>query len=422
MRHPRRALAFALVIMSLVALLPGVSAANDAGTGADAGATFESATSVIPTGRYNGALSTDDQDWFRFWMPAGVAIDIDVTAGLLVGVLAPGADNDKRLGVNLYDPNGVLLDNPNSNIADSRVTWPRTLFAGEYRLSFDAKYLGARSYSFCFVITGDTCATVSLQPIGLLTPLPVTLATVLLVPPVGLNPGGSELPPDYLAAALAGIRAWDPAIDAFTAKYPEYSYLQQLKAHVDVFDGAPLRAGYDVIIVWAPYTGPIFRGLASDSTGGGVICGPLCNSPSGMARYSLIEPYIHQGTRLIVMSAFAAAPRAGQVVPDFPEEADVYNVMLHEFAHTWGLGHTTTWTADHGPDLMNSPYALTFGDGDPLGDGGERTTPECISSLDLYGMARLYEWLGQGETWDQRNRQLRSASLPSGMPYELFCV
>lgn len=419
MRLLRAALVVPIILASFVALAPPASAQNDAGSGSDAGGSFATATPIAPHGRYAGQLVSGDVDFYRFAVAAGASIDIDVNAGLITGAIQV-SDAPQRLGVRLWDPNGVLLDSPVSNVGDARVTWPRAHVAGDYRLELDASRVGARAYNFCFVVTGETCATHSLQPIATGTPLPATHAEVLLVPPAAIDPMSATLPTEYLDATLAGIDEWDRALAAFGAKYPQYAYLSQLDAHVEVFEGAPQRAGYDVIIVWAPYTGPIFRGLASDFTGGG-FCAYACFLPGMMSFHDqFIEPYAHSATRLIIMSSFAAAPRSGQVLPDFPEADDVYNVMMHEFAHTWGLGHTTTWTAAHGPDLMNSPYAHVFGDGDPLGDGGERTGRDCISSLDLYGMARMYEWVGRGAPWNARLRA-SSASLPSGIPYELFC-
>lgn len=409
-----------LLATSLVAIVPPASAANDAGSGTDAGNTHATATPVQMLGRYYGDLAGGDVDFFKFYVEAGQQIDIDVNAGLTTGQLQV-FDVDRRIGVNLYDPNGVLLDNPSTNVGDARVAWPRALLAGEYRLSLDAGQLGARSYSFCFVITGDTCASYGVRPIDLLTPLPQTHARVLLVPPSAIDPTAGHIPTEYLQAALDGIHAWDASIAQFAAQYPSYAYLSQLTSSVEVFDGAPDGVGYDVIIVWSPYTGPVFRGLAADYFGGGPLCTRFCSSNQpGNAVYQSIKPLVHDGTRLIIMSAFAAAPRGGQVTPDFPEPTDVYNVMQHEFAHTWGLGHSQTWTAEHGPDLMNSPYAHVFGDGDLLSDGGERTEAECISSLDLYGMARLYEWVGRGVAWNRRV-YASSASLPSGVPYALMC-
>lgn len=409
-----------LLAASLAALAPSASAANDAGSGGDAGNTHASATRVVPVGRYYGELSGGDVDYFKFFVAAGKQIDIDVSAGLTTGQLQ-AFDANRRIGVNLWDPNGVLLDNPVTNVGDARVAWPRALIAGEYRLSLDASALGGRSYSFCFVVTGETCATYGLRPIDLLKPLPVTHARVLLVPPSAIDPTAPRLPTEYLDATLAGIRAWDASIAQFAARYPAYAYLAQLTSSVEIFDGAPDAVGYDVIIVWSPYTGPMFRGLAADYFGGGPLCTRFCAPTAfGHSTYAQLRPFVHDGTRLIVMSSFASAPRGGQVTPDFPEPADVYNVMQHEFAHTWGLGHSQTWTAAHGPDLMNSPYAHVFGDGDLLGDGGERTKWDCVSTLDLHGMGRLYEWVGRGVRWDQRAPE-STATLPPSVPYELMC-
>lgn len=437
MRHGARTMiaVLALSVAPLLALLPPAAASqDDAGSGADAGGSFAEAMLVERLGRFSGVLTEGDSDWFRFDVPQGATIDIDVDVGLTTGQLQ-AFDVDRRAGVALYDPHGLLLDTPISNTGDARVTWPKALIAGEYRLALTAPPLPARAYSFCFVVTGDTCASYGVRAIGLSAPLPTTHAEVLLVPPTQANPGGSETPLDYLDATLLGIHQWDLQLAAFATKYPQYAYLRQLEAHVEVFDGtcgisrgtdvsadascAPERAGYDVVIVWSPYTGPIFRGVAIDETGGGLLA-QLCPLGLTCPLRMTLEPYVHDGARLIVMSSFAAAPRGGQVLPDFPETTDIYNVMMHEFAHTWGLGHSTTWTATYGPDLMNSPYTFTFGDGDPAGDGGERTATQCISSVDLYGMAMLYEWVGRGVRFDQR-RHYGLANLPSSVPYELYC-
>lgn len=408
-----------LVALGLLALaLPAGAATDDGGSGGDAGDDFASATPVATVGRHAGSLGAGDEDWFRFFVPAGASIDIDVNVGLLTGQLQVG-DAPQRLGVGLYDPSGVLLDSPLTNVGDARVTWPRALVAGEYRLALSQAFLPETTYDFCFVVDATTCATLGLRSIDLLTPLPSRHAEVLLIPPTMANPGGSETAIEYLDATLAGIRDWAPAIDAFATDYPQYAYLRELSVNVEVFDGAPQRAGYDVLILWSPYTGPVFRGVAINPWGGGILQDALCPSGTPCDAYHQLEPLVHDGGRVIVMSSFAAAPRSGQVTPDFPETADVYNVMLHEFAHTWGLGHTQTWTAA-GPDLMNSPYARTFGDGDPLGDGGERSPRECITSLDLYGLAELYEWIGRGVPFEQREI-FSSVPLPASVPYETYC-
>ena len=412
---------------TLLPLVPAAQAGDDAGTGADAGDSFATATSVAPDRRYYGGFHTgSDEDWYKFFVPRGQSINIEISAGFFTG--GPQAnDGLQRLGVRLYDPLGVLLDTPNSNGADSRLTWTAAHIEGEYRLLLAGASLNVASYSFCFVVTRTTCAEVQLQPIGTGPPLPYTHAEILLVPPMHSNPFGSETVVDYIEATMSGIHQWPEAIATFTTKYPEYSYLRELTVHVEVFDGVtPQRAGYDVIVVWAP-SGPAFRGLAVNPFGLGVLHLAMCGAPMGpngdsCAAFYSLEPVLHFSGRLIVMSSIATAPRGGQIVADFPEFNDVYNVAMHEFAHTWGLGHTQTYTAAHGPDLMNSPYMDVFGDGHPLWDGGERTPAYCISSLDLYGLAMLYEWVGRGVRAHQRIVPPGGAvALPPSMPYELFC-
>ncbi len=397
---------------------------NDAGSGGDAGDDFASATPVPRSGRFHGELSRfggDPVDFYKFPVSLGESVSIDVEANLFTGSIQV-SDADRRIGLRLWDPNGVLVDTPNTNVGDSRVSIVKAVVPGDYRLEFDTMRLRIGEYSFCFVESTTSCQDFTYQPIGLGTPLPYPHANVLLLPPTNGNPLGSETSLDYLDATLRGIRKWGPVFEAFAADYPQFSFLKDLTVHVEVFDGeTPQRAGYDVIIMWLPYTGPQFRGLAVTTFGAGNGYNQMCgNGPTAdCATYrSTIEPLIHDSTRLIFMSLFGNAPRAGQTLPDWPERNDVENVAMHEFAHTWGLGHSATFTHAHGPDLMNSPYTDVFGDGDPAGDGGERTKLYCISSLDVYGMARLYDWLPSG---DYRRPNSGWAWLPWYMPYKLYC-
>lgn len=256
-----------------------------------------------------------------------------------------------------------------------------------------------------------------LQPIDLIFDgsLRVTLTRVVLVPPAH---GDLANPTDpntdafaYLEATLAGIYAWEPAIDLFIEAHPEYAYLDEIAVEVDIFDGAPSTAGYDFVIGYAETSGPAFRGIA--------IQGPGNEDQAVQAQLNDagLGDLVHFGHRYVLLSLFASAPRGGQDLPDFPEAHEIRGVTMHEFAHVWGLGHTTTWFGDIGPDLMNSPYPFVYGDGDPLGDGKERSEPLCISSLDLWGLAWLYRWLPNG-TWE---RSAGNTSLPDHIPYERYC-
>jgi hypothetical protein len=238
------------------------------------------------------------------------------------------------------------------------------------------------------------------------------LTRVLLVPPTHGDLGdpvdGPGLP-EYLDVTLQGIRQWETAIAAFTTEYPQYGYLRQVKVEVEIFDEQvpPTTAGYDVVVVYVETGGPVFRGLAAQT--------PV-NTQQIVDGLGLGD-VVRLGNRFILLSLFSSAPRAGQSIPDYPELNDLESVMMHEFAHTWGIGHTTTWTSQYGPDLMNSPYAYVYGDGDPLGDGGYCTPLMCISTLNLVALAHVYRWL-PGGTWQPSGGAVQ---LPPGMPYSLYC-
>lgn len=233
---------------------------------------------------------------------------------------------------------------------------------------------------------------------------------VLLVPPsngdLG-NPLGGPTALDYLDATLRGIHGWEGAIRTFATEHAEFSYLEAISAHVEVFDGDPSTsaAGYDFIAVFAGACGPAFRGLASDfGVGGQEVMHDL--------GYGHV---LRTPDRQMILCLNAAAPRAGQTEPDWAEVNDLESVTMHEFAHVFGLGHTLTWTAEFGPDLMNSPYPLVYGDGSLVGDGGERTDILCPSSLDMEGMAHLYRWLPSGH-WEGS-----SGNVTYALPYKVYC-
>lgn len=160
------------------------------------------------------------------------------------------------------------------------------------------------------------------------------------------------------------------------------------------------------MIVGYVAAGPVFRGVASDAAGGWF---------SDWASWAKSDA--HFSGRVIALSLFGGSPRAGQTAYDFPEISDLESVTMHEFAHTFGLGHTITWKAATGPDLMNSPATFIYGDGFAGGDGGERTQLDCFSSLDLYGMAVLYRWVPSGP-WQPT---YESVPLPADIPYKLYC-
>jgi hypothetical protein len=412
-----------LVVLAVAcASLPSSASApqNDAGTGADAGNTFATATVLATHGHYDARLDKaagDTDDYYGFDLTEGQSFSV------LVAVDATTSDV-----VEMLDPNGVVVDSgmraeslgialsnaftaasiafsPSSEVSQVRVTVQRAVFAGEYRLHVQSNRFAIGAYSLCVMNCDEPVKAP--QDIIFGGSLKNLETKVLLVPPAHGDLGNPLGPTvlDYIEATRRGIHRWSRAIDEFTADHPEYSYLRRVKIEIELFDGAhPVDpAGYDVIIGYIA-AGPAFRGVADDSGTGDLF-------------ESLGLGQVHYSGRVILLSLFGSSPRAGQVAYDFPEVNDLENVTLHEFGHTFGLGHTRTWSPVYGPDEMNSPYAFVYGDGAPAGDGGERTPLKCLSSLNLYGLAELYSWVPEGR-WEP---SFGSVTLPETIPYTWYC-
>ncbi len=418
MRRIRVAAATAVVALfgSLVASPPARAASqNDAGKRGDAGNSFESATQVRPKGYYDGSLDPnggDRHDYYRFYMREGSAMSVLVELGA-----------DPSDPVELLDPSGVPIDLGmkigSLGLASSSVftgEFPqvlrlgvhRAMTSGEYRLHIQSERFDLEFYSLCF----NNCEGVVNAPTDLIFggSLPTTFTKVLLVPPTHGDLGNPAGPTvlDYIETTLRAIRKWNGAIRAFADDYPQYSYLKKIKIHIDVFDGVhPVDpALYDVVIGYAA-AGPAFRGVAIYADVG----------VQELIKQAGLEDAVRFTGRFIILSLFGSSPRAGQVLYDFPEINDLEIVTMHEFGHTFGLGHTRTWHPKFGPDLMNSPAPFVYGDGFPAGDGGERTKMKCLSTINLYGMAVLYRWVPSGK-WLPSGGQ---AKLPKGMPYKWYC-
>lgn len=389
------------------------NAQNDAGTGTDAGNTFTTATAVTPAGRYHGVLDRvrgDMNDFYMFNVPEGGALSVLVSMYTVVAepvVLLDPLGRPVDTGVPIAFTGASASNAMTTEAYGLRLAVNRALVGGMYRLQLRAEEMDrTRSYELCFM----NCEQPKHTPIDFIFggSLRQAHTRVLLVPPTHGDLGNPAGPTadDYLQATLRGMHKWTDALDAFATDYPRFSYLRDITVDIEIFDGVdPADAvGYDVVVGYVA-AGPVFRGVAADYGWG----------------FEELVDYLaedaHFDGRFIALSLFGASPRAGQVAYDFPEVNDLEGVTMHEFAHTFGLGHTQTWDAVTGPDLMNSPATFIYGDGFAGGDGGERTALECFSSLDLYGMAVLYRWLPSGE-WQPT---YESTTLPSSIPYELYC-
>ena len=421
MRLNTRALGVALAAATLgsaLTLTPAVGAPrqNDAGSRRDAGNTFEEATPVKPDGYYQGRLDTKDgdtDDYFKFSLKEGqsVSVLIDFSASTIDPVTLLDPDGNVLDVGTKVQGNGVTASNGfTSEVGAVRLAVHRAVVAGEYRLHIQSDRYELGDYGMCFM----NCEGTVDAPIELIFggSLETPDARVLMVPPshgdLG-NPTGPTVV-DYLDATLRGLERWRKALKDFARDYPQFDYLDEVKFHVEVFDSAdPVDpAGYDVILGYVA-AGPAFRGVAGDTQTKDFV--NIILETVGIrdqARYS---------GRVIALSLFGSSPRAGQVAWDFPEVNDLEIVTAHEFGHTFGLGHTTTWHPKLGPDLMNSPAPFVYGDGQTIGEGNEHTKMKCLTSLDLYGMAVLYRWIPKGEFEPSQG----SVSLPKGIPYRWYC-
>lgn len=406
------------MVVAALAPVPAVGAPrqNDAGSRGDAGNSFEDATLLKPHGYYEGRLDTDagdSHDFYRF----SVAKDgfLSVLMEFSTNTIDP---------VTLLDPSGNVIDvgtkiqgngvtvssGLTSEVGAVRLAVHRATVAGEYRLHVQSDRSELRDYAMCFM----NCEEPMAAPIDLIFggSLETADARVLMVPPSHGDLGNPLGPTviDYLDATLRGLDRWRKALKAFAKDYPKFDYLREVKFHVEIFDGVdPVDpAGYDVILGYVA-AGPAFRGVAGD-TG-------TKDSVNAILEQVGIRDQARYSGRVIALSLFGSSPRAGQVMYDFPEVNDLEIVTAHEFGHTFGLGHTRTWHPKLGPDLMNSPAPFVYGDGQTIGDGGERTKMKCLTSLDLYGMAVLYRWLPNGE-WEPSGG---SVELPKGIPYRWYC-
>lgn len=394
-----------LTALLLAPLLPGPVGATEPDAdpgGVDAGDTFAAATPVDPIGLYEGELwGADRDDYYQFYVAAGEPINIEIRDVLIGGSLV-SPDIGTRFSFRLLSPQGVLLDTPNTNQGDTRVMVAAAPGPGWYRFHVTQDMGGFEGpYTFCFLRPPDEphpCPDVGMrrQEVIFGGTLPDAERTRVLVVPPTHGDLGNPLGPtvlDYLDATLSGIDEWVRVLGDFADDHPEYDYLRQVGVEVALFDGTQPWEGYDIVITFVESGGTAFRGVASS-----------CLSTFGT------------GPRCIALSLYSVAPRSGQTLPDYPEYNDLEAVVKHEFAHVWGLGHTLTWTEAHGPDLMNSPAPFVYGDGSPVGDGGERTGKKCVSSLNLHVTALLFQHL------DGKPKVSGGAyHLPEHIPYSWYC-
>jgi hypothetical protein len=91
-------------------------------------------------------------------------------------------------------------------------------------------------------------------------------------------------------------------------------------------------------------------------------------------------------------------------------DTDMINIASHEFGHALGLGHATTSVIDDGTfELMFLSYGQAL--------GNPRNSLEAPSTLDMYALSNIYDWLANSMSLNGPGHSATVYSLPSGIAY-----
>jgi len=91
-------------------------------------------------------------------------------------------------------------------------------------------------------------------------------------------------------------------------------------------------------------------------------------------------------------------------------DTDMINIASHEFGHALGLDHaTTSLTSDGTFELMFLSYGQNV--------GNLANSLEAPSTLDLYALSYVYDWLATSSTLSGSGHGVTSLSLPPGTSY-----
>jgi len=91
-------------------------------------------------------------------------------------------------------------------------------------------------------------------------------------------------------------------------------------------------------------------------------------------------------------------------------DTDMINIASHEFGHALGLNHATVSVTDDGTfELMFLSYGQAV--------GNPRNSLEAPSTLDMYALANIYDWLSNPSGFSGTGPSATVYSLPSGIAY-----
>jgi len=175
----------------------------------------------------------------------------------------------------------------------------------------------------------------------------------------------------YLYASIRAISEWNHAIQEFASNYTDFAHLSRIRMVPTITQETD--PGFDISITWTE------------------CC--ISEQTIGQSQAYVKSPCIITKNTVIIASI---AP-SGHVMT----EVDMQNLILHEIGHTLGLYHS-----NYSGDIMYPTVSY-------------RETVYALSSLDVYAVSKVFEWMSNSTQFSSSNTcpQESSVTLPSSISY-----